>query len=194
MDREKIGNLIRTLRKEKGMTQLQLAEKLHVGDRAVSKWETGAGCPDISIAKEIAEFFGIDLEMFLSGEIERNDDMGGNMKNIKFYVCPTCGNVLTSTGGAAVSCCGNRLTALEAHKAEEGRTLDIEKIDNDYFISSSHEMTKQHYISFVAMVISDKLLLVKTYPEWDLSLRLPNMGHGLLFWFCNVHGLSYRLF
>lgn len=193
MDCEKTGRLIRGLRRERGLTQLQLAERLNISDKAVSKWERGRGCPDVSLLSELSGILGVELEGLLSGELEPNDPVGGNMKKLKFYVCPDCGNVITASAEAAVSCCGKKLTVLEEKKAQEDEKLSVELIENDYFISSSHEMTKEHHITFVAFLTGDTLLLRRLYPEWDMQTRIPVIGHGKLIWFCTKHGLHYQL-
>ncbi len=69
MDCVKIGQLIRKLRSESGLTQLQLAEQMHVSDKAVSKWRRGYGCPDVSLLTELSRFFHVDMEKLLSGEL-----------------------------------------------------------------------------------------------------------------------------
>lgn len=193
MDYEKIGALIRRLRTRQGLTQRQLAGRLEVSDKAVSKWERGQGCPDVSLLPRLAQTLGVELEGLLSGELSERDQTGGTMKNLNFYVCPTCGNLLTSADEAAVSCCGQKLSPLEAVKAPEEERLTVELIENDYFITSSHPMTKEHYVSFVALVTGDTLLLKRLYPEWDLQTRLPRIGHGKLYWYCVQHGLFYQL-
>ena len=109
MDNVKIGNLICRLRKENHMTQLQLAERMHISDKAVSKWERGNGCPDVSLLPELSRIFGVDLEKLLSGELNANDILGGNMKKMKFYICPDCGNVITAMTDTTISCCGKKL-------------------------------------------------------------------------------------
>ena len=68
MDQEKIGKFILQLRKEKEMTQKELAEKLEVTDRAVSKWENGRGMPDVSLMKPLCDILGITVSELLSGE------------------------------------------------------------------------------------------------------------------------------
>jgi transcriptional regulator with XRE-family HTH domain len=191
MDCEKIGRLIYELRKERDFTQLQLANRIHVSDKAVSKWERGIGCPDISLLPVLCETLGIDMETLLAGEIDANDMTGGNMKKLKFYICPQCGNLLTATEEAAISCCGKKLHALQPQKAEE--KLTVEKIDGEYFITSAHEMTKTHYITFVALLTGDSFIMRRQYPEWDLQARIPQLGHGMLLWYCNQHGLFYQL-
>lgn len=193
MDYEKIGALIRRLRTRQGLTQRQLAGQLEVSDKAVSKWERGQGCPDVSLLPRLAQTLGVELEGLLSGELSERDQTGGTMKNLNFYVCPTCGNLLTSADEAAVSCCGQKLSPLEAVKAPEEERLTVELIENDYFITSSHPMTKEHYVSFVALVTGDTLILKRLYPEWDLQTRLPRIGHGKLYWYCVQHGLFYQL-
>lgn len=68
MDQKKIGEFLRTLRKEKGLTQEQLAEEFNVSGRTVSRWETGSNMPDISIVSEIADFYEIDIRELIDGE------------------------------------------------------------------------------------------------------------------------------
>lgn len=192
MDTTKIGELICTLRKEQGLTQAQLAERLNVSDKAVSKWERGLGCPDVSLLAQLSQVFSVDLEKLLAGELEPNNQAAGNLKKLNFYVCPTCGNLVTALVDTPVSCCGKKLTALTAQKAGPEDKLSVEIIENDYFISSDHEMTKDHYISFVAFLTGDTVLLRKQYPEWNLQTRLPVFAHGRLLWYCTRHGLFYQ--
>ena len=74
MEQEKIGKFILQLRKEKGMTQKELAEKLGVTDRAISKWENGRGMPELSLMKALCDELGVSVNELLSGEkIERED-------------------------------------------------------------------------------------------------------------------------
>lgn len=191
MDQIKTGALIRTLRTQKGLTQKSLAEAVGVGDKAVSKWERGLGCPDVSLLPELSRVLGVGLEALLSGQLDANDRERGNMKKLKFYVCPDCGNLMTAATEAGVSCCGKTLLPLEPQKAEGMDKLSVEKIDDSWFISSHHPMTKEHYVSFVALLTGDTLMLRRLYPEWDLQTRLPCFGHGILLWYCTRHGL-YR--
>ena len=111
MDQIKTGALIKQLRINSGLTQKQLADSLCVSDKAVSKWECGNGCPDVSLLSELADIFGTDVQTLLSGEINKNESEKGNMKKLRFYVCHNCGNIVTATSEAAVTCCGNKLTA-----------------------------------------------------------------------------------
>lgn len=193
MNCEKIGRLIYNLRTEKKLTQQQLAECMHISDKAVSKWERGLGCPDISLLPALSNIFGINLENLLAGELDSNDLVGGNMKKLKFYVCPSCRNLLIGTDEAAISCCGKKLCVLVPQKATDTEKLTVEKIENDFFISTEHEMSKDHYISFVALATGDSIMLRKQYPEWDVQIRIPRFGHGMLIWYCTNHGLFYQL-
>ena len=193
MDCQKVGSLIRQLRLEGKLTQLQLGELLEVSDKAVSKWERGLGCPDLSLISKLAGIFQVDTESLLAGELNQNVLLGGNMKKLVFYVCPECGNLVTALSATSVTCCGRKLQEMEAVKAPVEEKLQVELIENDYFISSSHEMTKDHYISFVALVTGDTLMMKKMYPEWNLQARIPQFGHGKLVWYCIKHGLFYQL-
>jgi len=192
MDHRKIGELIRENRVKRGMTQRQLAERLLLSDKTVSKWERGMGCPDVEFLPKLSEIFGVDLKALMEGRINSNTPTGGNMKKLKFYMCPDCGNLLTSTVEAGVSCCGKTLMPLEAKKADEAHDLNVEVIENEFFVTSGHEMTKEHHISFLALLTGDTLVLKKQYPEWGLDTRLPMLRYGTLYWYCTEHGLFYR--
>lgn len=192
MEHEKIGRLICKLRKEKKLTQLQLAEQMNISDKAVSKWERGLGCPDISLLPELSKIFNVDLGNLLSGEMDGREVLGGNMKRTVFYICPICGNMLNAMDGAGVSCCGKKLSPLQPQKAAEGEELKVEIIENDYYITTDHPMTREHYIPFVALLTTDSIMIRKRYPEWDLAVRIPMFSRGRLLWYCTRHGLFYQ--
>lgn len=192
MDNVKIGQLIYRLRKEKQLTQLQLANQMNISDKTISKWERGLGCPELSLLTDLSEIFNVDLEKFLSGELNTNEVLGGNMKNLNFYICPTCGNMLTSMADTSISCCGKKLRAIEPQKANEYEKLSVEIIENDFFITSEDQMTKEHHIAFVALLTGDSIMLRKQYPEWGLQVRIPVFAHGKLLWYCTNHGLFYQ--
>lgn len=193
MDSIKVGSLIYKLRKERGMTQKQLAEQLYLSDRTISKWERGAGCPDISLLAELSSLLGVNIEAILNGDLSLNDFVGGNMKKTKYYICRDCGNVVLSTGDASVSCCGRILESEEPKRAPKEEELSVEQVENEWFIKSDHPMTKEHYISFAAFVTGGELHMYKLYPEWDMQLRISKRGHGMLVWYCTEHGLFYQL-
>ncbi len=192
MDCEKIGSLIYKMRKETNLTQKELADQLSVSDKTISKWERGQGCPDISLLPKLSELFHLDMEQLLLGSLQANEESGGNMKKIKFYVCPECGNIITSSAPASVSCCGRKLEALTPKKSEGDHQLSVEEIDGQFYVSSEHEMTKEHYISFTAYVTGEQVLLTKHYPEWALQKRFPKMGRGILYFYCVEEGLFYQ--
>lgn len=193
MDCKKIGSLIYELRKDKNMTQKQIADLMNISDKTISKWERGLGCPDISLLPELSQILGVSIEQILSGEINLNDLVGGNMNKLKFYVCPQCGNLITATGNATISCCGKMLEALVAKKAEEGHKLNIEPVEDELYVTANHEMKKEHYISFVAYVKGDRAFITKQYPEWNMQFRFRKSGHGKLYFYCTNHGLFYQI-
>ena len=189
MDCGKIGKLILNLRKEKGMTQKQLADAMHISDKTISKWERGMGCPDISLLHELSGILNVNIEKILLGDLEQNSADGGNMKRIKFYVCPVCGNITTSIGEAEISCCGRRLSPMTAKSSDEAHHLNIENIEDDYYITFSHEMRKEHYLNFAAYVGYDRMIFVKLYPEQNGEVRMPKMRGGRFVFGCSKHGL-----
>ena len=83
MNAQKTGLLIYEMRTRKGLTQKELAEKCNVTDKAVSKWERGEGCPDVTVLPKLAEIFGIEVESLMNGEIPLSQDVSG--KTIKDY-------------------------------------------------------------------------------------------------------------
>ena len=117
MDNYVTGAAIKSLREAKRLTQEELAERIHVSAKAVSKWETGKGFPDISLLEPLAKALDVSVIELLSGEDIRNRNRAFNMLKSVFYVCPACGNVICATGEAVISCCGVTLPALEAEEA-----------------------------------------------------------------------------
>lgn len=192
MDNVKIGKLIYKLRKEKNLTQLQLADKMNISDKAVSKWERGLGCPDVSLLSDLSKIFDVNLEKLLEGELDVNEILGGNIKKMNFYICKSCGNVITAMADTDISCCGKRLKAAKAEKADDEEKLTVEIIENDYYITAKHQMDREHYIAFAALLTGDGIMLRKLYPEWDLQVRIPAFAHGKLLWYCTKHGLFYQ--
>ena len=196
MNPEKIGSLIFQLRKEKNLTQKQLGEKLGLSDKTISKWERGLGCPDISLLRDISKIFNVNIEKILLGDLQENDINGGNMKRIKFYACPNCGNIINSTGDGDFSCCGRKLEALVPKVMDENHSINIEEVENDYYVEINHEMTKDHFISFVAYVTYDRVLLIKLYPEQSPTVRFPRLcgkfERGKFYMYCNQHGLLMK--
>lgn len=189
MDCTKVGRLIYRLRRERNLTQRQLAETIGVSDKAVSKWERGLGCPDVSLLRGLSKQLGIQLETLLQGELDPNGKDGGNMKRTKFYVCPTCGDLLTATQEADVSCCGRKLTPLTPTPADEAHRMHLELVEEDFYLTFPHEMHKDHFIRFVAYVSDSRMMLIRLYPEQGSEVRFPQMRNGKLYFCCSRHGL-----
>ncbi|MFV0516016.1 MAG: helix-turn-helix domain-containing protein [Aminipila sp.] len=193
MEQTKIGNIIRYLRQEKGMTQKQVADRMNISDKTISKWERGLGCPDISLLAELCDLLDVNMQKMLNGDLEQNEIVGGNMKKSKYFICPICNNISICTGNAEISCCGRKLDEQIPKKADEQQKMIIEQVENDWYITSNHEMSKKCYISFVAFATGDRIQVIKQYPEWDLQIRIPNRGHGMLIWHSTKSGLLYQL-
>ncbi|MBQ6023715.1 MAG: helix-turn-helix domain-containing protein [Clostridia bacterium] len=183
------GAMIKRLRENNKLTQLQLADAVGVSDKAVSKWETGRGYPDISLVEPLAAALGVSVIELFSGEDVSNTNIAANMLRTKFHVCPICGNVIVSTGEAIVSCCGVVLPILEAEPEDEAHRLTVERVEDEYFVSVPHEMTKTHYISFIAAVKDDGCELIKLYPEGSAEARFKISRTKYLYYYCNRHGL-----
>ena len=183
------GTTIKQLREMRNMTQTELAEKLCVSSKTISKWETAKGLPDISLLQPLAQALGISVIELMNGEHITNQNLSANMLRSKFYICPVCGNAIHTTGSALVSCCGITLPALEAEEPDEEHPIIIEDVEDEHFVTVRHPMTKQHFISFIAFVTSDRLQLVKLYPEGDSAARFQLRGRGQIYYYCNRHGL-----
>lgn len=189
MDTRQTGSLIRSLREERELTQLQLAQLVGVSDKAVSKWERGGGCPDVSLLSALANHLGTTVETLLSGSLSPDERQGGTMKRTAFRVCPTCGNIITTTGDAEVSCCGRSLKPLTVQLADEDHRIQAETVEGDWYITFDHPMEKEHYLGFAAVVGYDRLAIEKLYPEQGGEARLPRLSGGVLYTYCTEHGL-----
>ncbi|MDU7337977.1 MAG: helix-turn-helix domain-containing protein [Clostridium sp.] len=185
------GTTIKYLREKKGYTQRQLAELLTVSDKAVSKWENRRGLPDISLLEPLAKALNVSVAELLSGEQITNSNRAGNMLRTCFYVCPVCGNVIHSLGEGSFTCCGITLPVQEAEESDEPHLIQIQKIENEYYITLNHPMEKDHYISFLALISPDQIQMKKLYPEQSPDARFAITGSAVLYVYCNQHGL-YR--
>jgi DNA-binding XRE family transcriptional regulator/desulfoferrodoxin (superoxide reductase-like protein) len=183
------GAAIRHLREAKNLTQAELAQQIGVSDKAVSKWETAKGLPDISLIEPLAKALGVSVLELMSGQAVCNKNISSNLMRSKFYVCPICSNVIHTMGDTVISCCGITLPPLEAETPDEQHPVTIEKVEDEHFITVHHDMTKAHFISFVAYVTADRIQFVKFYPEGNAETRLNLRGRGVLYFFCNRHGL-----
>ena len=189
MDQYVTGTAIRELRQQKGMTQLRLAQLLSVSDKTVSKWETGKGYPDITLLEPIADAFGVSVTELISGNRIENRNVSANMLRSKFCICPVCGNVIHTMGEAVVQCHGVRLLPAEPEQGDEKHMALIERVEDEYYVRVDHEMTKQHYISFIAALAPDRIQLVKLYPEGNAEARFRMDGVKRVCFYCNRDGL-----
>ena len=183
------GPAIKRFREARKLTQAQLADKIGVSDKAVSKWETGKGLPDISLVETLAKSLGVSVLELMNGEQIVNRNTGCNVLRSKFYVCPICGNLLTSMGDAVISCCGVTLPPLEAEEPDNDHEIHLERVEDETLVTLNHPMSKSHYVSFLAFATSDRVQLAKLYPEQDAEARFQLRGHGFLYACCNRHGL-----
>ena len=189
MDTYVTAATIKQLREAKGLTQAELAERIGVSSKAVSKWETAKGLPDITLLEPLAAALDVSVMELMSGQTISNKNVSCNMLRSKVYVCPICGNIIHSAGESVISCCGILLPALEAEEIDESHAVSIENVEDEQFVTVHHDMTKSHYISFVAYVTSDRFWMTKLYPEGNAETRFPFRGRGYLYIYCNRHGL-----
>ncbi len=186
------GTAIKELREQRKMTQLQLAEILGVSEKTVSKWETAKGYPDITLLEPIADAFRISVPELISGHQIKNANVSANMLRSKFYICPVCGNVIHSMGEAVIHCHGVQLVPAAAELSDEQHMIFIERVEDEYFVRIDHDMTKTHYISFIAAVSSDRCQMVKLYPEGAAEARFKIGGVRKIYFYCNRDGLFSR--
>ena len=192
MDTYITGQTIKNLREKKGFTQAELADKLGVSDKTISKWETAKGLPDITLIEPLANALSVSVMELMTGNTVVNKNISSNILRSKFYVCPLCGNIIRTTGDAVISCCGITLPPLEAEDTDDGHCITIEKVEDENFVTVNHDMTKEHFISFVAYLTLDRVQFVKFYPEGNAETRLNFRGRGYLYIYCNKHGLMRK--
>lgn len=183
------ADTIRGLREGRGLTQRALAERIGVTDKAVSKWESGRGLPDISLVEPLAAALGVSVAELLTGDVRENANRAGNVARTRFYVCPICGNIVTALGEGSFSCCGNPLIPQEAEDADGAHAIAVEAIEDDWHVFLDHPMTKDHYISFIAYVTTGGIELRKLYPEQPAEARFRRGQSGTILAFCNRHDL-----
>ena len=185
------GAVIKSLREQKKITQLQLAEKLGVSDKTISKWETGKGYPDITLLEPIADAFSVSVTELISGNTVTNSNVSANMMRSHFFVCPVCGNIIHSMGEAVIQCHGVQLQPEEAEPTDEEHKIFVERVEDEYYVRIEHEMSKSHYISFIAAVSKDRMQMVKLYPEGNAEARFKINGVEKIFFYCNRSGLFF---
>lgn len=183
------GDTIKTLREQRALTQRALADAVGVTDKAVSKWESGRGLPDISLVEPLSAALGVSVAELLTGDVRQNANRAANLMRSKFYVCPVCGNVIHALGEGSFSCCGVQLAPCEAEEPGDDHAITVERIEDEWYITLDHPMTKDHYISFIAYVNTGGITLAKLYPEQEAAARIRVGMSGTIFAYCNRHGL-----
>lgn len=183
------GKIIKELREKEQLTQNELAGIINVSDKTISKWETGKGLPDISLIESLSKALKVSVIELISGEYISNKNKSSNMLKSNFSVCPICGNIVFSMGENINSCCGINLPILEAEQENEKHVINCKTVENEYYISINHDMTKEHYISFVAYVTNDRCEIQKLYPEQNAEARFLKKGKGIIYVYCNKDGL-----
>ena len=194
MDRYLTGATIKELREKRGMTQAQLAGILSVSDKAVSKWETGAGYPDITLLEPIAAALRVSVAELLAGAAVKNDNVSANMLKSRFYVCPVCGNTVHAMGEAHISCHGISLPPLSAEPVDAMHAVQVSCEGDELFVQVDHPMTKLHHIIFLAAMSPDGVQIARLYPEGPAQAYFKRSGVHGLYCYCNRDGLfSIRL-
>jgi len=181
--------MIRRLREAGGLTQQQLAERIRVSGKAVSKWETGRGYPDVSLIEPLSAALGVSVIELFAGQNVTNTNRSANLLRTELCVCPLCGNVIRSTGRAVVSCCGIVLPALEAEPEDDAHRLRAERVEDELCVTIPHEMSKTHHVSFIAAVRDDGFEFRKLYPEGAAQAWFKPDRTRFFLYYCNRHGL-----
>ena len=190
MNTQETGRLLSRLRKERGLTQRQLAGALHVSAQAVSKWECGLGCPDVSLLTPLAGILGVSAKCLLAGDLSPNDLEVGNLKKLNMYLCPDCGNIVTAAAEGEFHCCGRKLEPLVPRPVDEAHQAVVQPVEEDLYVTFSHPMEKGHFIRFALWLGIDRMLLVRLYPEQGSEFRIPNLRRGgKLYLCCSKDGL-----
>ena len=194
MDHYVTGAAIKALREKYRMTQVELAAQLCVSDKAVSKWENGRGFPDVSLLEPLAQALHISVAELLCGQAIVNANRAANMLKSRFYVCPICGNVISARGDALISCCGIQLPALEAEEPDAAHSVEVQRVEDEIYLSAYHPMQKAHYLSFAAYMTMDRCEIKTFYPEGGAEARFFYRGSGWIYLYCNQHGLfKYKI-
>ncbi len=183
------GAMIKKRREEKGLTQEELAGKLHVSGKAVSKWETGQGLPDISLLEPIAKALDISVIELFSGENVVNKNRASNLLKSVCYVCPVCGNGILALGQAVVSCCGITLPEVQPEDADGEHEIAVSYDDGEYLARVPHPMEKDHYITCLFAVSDNACQFVKLYPEGEAMARFRPERVKWIYAYCNRHGM-----
>ena len=125
----------------------------------------------------------------LSGADVHNRNRSSDMVKAKIYVCPVCGNVIQTIGEAMVSCCGISLPPIDPEPAAPDHLIHMEIVEDEFYVTVDHPMTREHYISFLAAVSDQGIQFMKLYPEGNAEARFKISRVVKLYAYCNRHGL-----
>ena len=181
--------IIKQLCEKKNLTQRELANLIGVSENTILDWEAGKNLPDTTIIEQLSKALNVSAIELINGQYIINTNTAGNMSKSKFFVCPVCGNIIHSMGESINCCCGITLSVLTAIPENEKHTMTCEMVENEYYVSMTHGMSKEHYMSFIAYVTDNRCEIVKLYPEQKAEARFINRGKGILYAYCNLHGL-----
>ena len=185
--------LIKKARKEKNLTQKELASLLFVEAKTISKWETGKGFPDLTYVPKLAEILALDLKSLINGEEENKKTDNGNLKRMKIYLCQNCGNLIWSTSSSDISCCRHKLKPVETGNFLEGK-VSVEIVDDEYSVSVDHPMEKENYVKYMIFNKDNIVEIVRLYPEGQASAVFPRFRRGFLYIGDNLgHLVKYRI-
>lgn len=189
MNNNTTGGVIRRLRKERGLTQAQLAALLHVSDKAVSKWERNIGLPDVALMEALAACLGTTADTLLAGRLAENPHRGGSMKKFDVFVCPVCGNIIVSLGRAEISCCGRSLQAMTLQSADDEHRITLAPVEDEWLVTFDHPMSKDHHLLFLLEMGYDRYVLTRLYAEGTQEIRMPRLPWGKFYLGCKKDGL-----
>lgn len=184
--------IIKELRQRKNLSQGELADIIGVNANTVADWEEGKSLPDTTIIEQLSKALNISIIELINGEYVTNTNISANMLKLKFSICPVCGNIIHSMGEGIHCCCGITLPTIAPIPENERHTINCETIENEYYVSMTHGMTKEHHMSFIAYVTDNRCEIVKLYPEQKAEARFLNRGKGTLYAYCNLHGLFQK--
>ena len=192
MNNTKTASIIKQLRQRKNLSQGELADIIGVTADIVAQWEQGENLPDTTLLEQLSKALNISIIELINGEHVTNTNTSANMLKSNFSVCPVCGNIIHSMGEGIHCCCGITLPILEPLPENERHTINCEMVENEYYVSMTHGMTKEHYMSFIAYVTDNRCEIVKLYPEQKAEARFQKRGKGTLYAYCNLHGLFQK--
>ena len=147
------------------------------------------GLPDISLIEPLAKTLKVSVIELMNGEYITHQNKSSNMLKSNFSVGPICGNIIHTMGENINSCCGINLPILEADLENNKHIINCDILENEFFVSINHEMSKDHYISFIAYITNDRCEIVKLYPEQNAEVRFLKRGKGIIYAYCNKDGL-----